>query len=111
MSDAKVEDLDQKKMNENAVLMYINIERNKAEFGDTIVEEYCEKIIIYGYLTLFGCAFTLGPLFLLVINLIDVRVDAQRILWLFRRPVGYKAQDIGKIFQNTLSKISIIIFK
>jgi hypothetical protein len=51
MSDAKDDDLDQTKMNENAVLMYINMEKNKAEFGDTIVEEYCEKIIIYGYLT------------------------------------------------------------
>ncbi len=51
MSDAKVDDFDQTKLNENAVLMYINMERNKAAFGDTIVEEYCEKIIIYGYLT------------------------------------------------------------
>ena len=24
-----------------------------------------------------------------------MRLDALRILWLFRRPVGYKAQDIG----------------
>ena len=42
---------DLKTINENLVLLYINKEKNKAEFGDTITEEYCEKIIMYGYLT------------------------------------------------------------
>ena len=42
---------DSKTINENLVLLYINMEKNKAEFGDTITEEYCEKIIMYGYLT------------------------------------------------------------
>ena len=47
-------------------------------------------------LKLFACSFYLGPFIFLIWNLIDIRVDAKRILWLYRRPVAYKAQDIGK---------------
>jgi hypothetical protein len=44
---------------------------------------------------LFACSFTLGPLILLLICAIDLRIDAIRLLWLYRRPIGYRAQDIG----------------
>ena len=44
---------------------------------------------------MFGCSLSLSPFIVLVINLLDVRVDAKRLLWLYRRPVGYKAKDIG----------------
>ena len=36
------------------VLTYLKFEQNKLPFGDTIQEEYCEKVIIYGYLTVCG---------------------------------------------------------
>ena len=52
-------------------------------------------IITVTFLKLFACSFTLGPTILLVTLLIDVRVDAKRFLWNYRRPVAYKAQDIG----------------
>lgn len=44
---------------------------------------------------LFGCCFSLGPLIFLLILLIDMRIDAKQLLWLFRRPVAEQAQDIG----------------
>lgn len=47
---------------------------------------------------MFACSFTLGPLLLLIICLIDMRVDAFRFLFLFRRPIGHRAQDIGAWF-------------
>ena len=37
----------------------------------------------------------MGPLIFLLINLIDIRIDGQRLLWLYRRPIGFRAQDIG----------------
>ena len=46
---------------------------------------------------MFASAFTLAPLIFLIINLIDIRVDAKRLLWLYKRPIGYRAQDIGKL--------------
>lgn len=37
------------KLNERAVLMYLNIERSKTRFNDTITDEFNEKVILYGY--------------------------------------------------------------
>jgi hypothetical protein len=36
-------------INEKAVLLYLNVEKKKVKFGETITEEYNEKIILYGY--------------------------------------------------------------
>ena len=57
------------------------------------------------FLKLFACSFTLGPAMLLVTLLIDIRVDAKRFLWIYKRPVAYKAQNIGflKIFQDFIN--------
>jgi hypothetical protein len=44
---------------------------------------------------MFASSFYLGPLIFLIINLIDLRMTAQCLIWLFRRPVAYKTQDIG----------------
>ncbi len=43
--------LDEKKvLNEKAVLVYLNMQREKEEFEDTIEEEYVEKVVMFGYL-------------------------------------------------------------
>lgn len=57
---------------------------------------------------MFSASFTLAPLLVLIINLIDLRLDAQRLLWLYRRPVGYKAQDIGIVQHNLNSSLLIV---
>ncbi len=44
---------------------------------------------------MFTAAFPLAPLVALITNLIDVRVDAKRLLWFNRRPVAFIASDIG----------------
>jgi hypothetical protein len=44
---------------------------------------------------LFGCSFSLAPLIFLIINLIDLRIDGKRLIWLYQKPVGHRAQDIG----------------
>ena len=31
----------------------------------------------------------------LLIIIVEIRVDGQRLLWLYRRPIGSRAQDIG----------------
>jgi hypothetical protein len=31
----------------------------------------------------------------LIILLFDIRVDAKRLLWIIRRPISLRAQDIG----------------
>ena len=31
----------------------------------------------------------------LIAILIDIRVDAKRMLWIYKRPVAFRSQDIG----------------
>ena len=83
-------------LNEKAVLIYLNKQKEKLEFEDTIEEEYVEKVIMFGYIVLFGSAYTFAPLVILIVTMLDLRSDAYRILWLYKRPVGHRAQNIGK---------------
>ena len=82
-------------LNEKAVLIYLSMEKEKFEFEDTVEEEYVEKVIMFGYIVLFGSAYTFAPLVVLIITMLDLRTDAYRILWLYKRPVGHRAQNIG----------------
>ena len=82
-------------LNEKAVLIYLSMEKEKIEFEDTVEEEYVEKVIMFGYIVLFGSAYTFAPLVVLIITMLDLRADAYRILWLYKRPVGHRAQNIG----------------
>ena len=47
---------------------------------------------------MFSCAFSLGPLLFLILNIFYLRIDALRYLWISRRPVGQRAQNIGAWF-------------
>ncbi|XP_065059124.1 anoctamin-7-like [Rhopilema esculentum] len=74
---------------------YMRNEKEKPPIKDFTLSEYTEKVIQYGYLMLFAAACPLAPLIALVTNLVDLRIDARRLLWLNRRPVPFRAQDIG----------------
>lgn len=43
----------------------------------------------------------IAPFIALMTVLIDVRIDAKRLLWLYRRPVPFIAQDIGNTYLPT----------
>uniref|UniRef100_UPI00398EAC39 anoctamin-7-like n=1 Tax=Pristiophorus japonicus TaxID=55135 RepID=UPI00398EAC39 len=73
-------------------------EYNKPDLGDFTLEEYTEKVIQYGYQMLFAVSFPLGPFFFFLTILFDVRVDAKRLLQMYKRPVAHMAQDIGHWF-------------
>ncbi|KAL5011371.1 hypothetical protein ScPMuIL_009922 [Solemya velum] len=79
-------------------ITFLEREVQKEKVGDLTLEEYTEKIIQYGFLVLFAASFPLAPLFAFLTNLIDIRVDAKRLLWWYRRPVAVIAQDIGTWF-------------
>ncbi len=55
------------------------------------------QVIQYGFITLFVVAFPLGPLFAFLNNILEIRIDAFKILTQFRRPLPKKARDIGKL--------------
>jgi anoctamin-1 len=85
--------------NEKIIITNLFLEESKSSSIDFNSDEYINKVILFGYIMLFGSAMWLGPLIFLLINSVDMRVDAQRLLWLFRRPIGYKAKNIG-IFKD-----------
>lgn len=74
---------------------YLENERAKTPLGDFTLSEYNEKVLQYGFLMLFAAAFPLAPLIALLTNAIDMKVDARRLLWTNRRPVAFRAEDIG----------------
>ncbi|CAF1501055.1 unnamed protein product, partial [Didymodactylos carnosus] len=73
----------------------------------TLFDEYLEMIIQFGFVTLFVCAFPLAPLFALINNVIEVRLDAWKFLSKYKRPVAFKAADIG-IWITIMSGISYL---
>ncbi|KAK6102968.1 Calcium-activated chloride channel family protein [Brugia pahangi] len=70
-----------------------------------LFEEYLEMVIQFGFVTLFVSAFPLAPLFALVNNILEIRVDAYKYVVATRRPIPERARDIG-IWLPILSMIS-----
>ncbi|CAG5850385.1 unnamed protein product [Menidia menidia] len=76
-----------------------------------INSEYMEMIIQFGMVTLFVASFPLAPLFALLNNIIEIRLDAKKFVMELRRPIAAKAKDIG-IWYNLLrglSKVAVIV--
>uniref|UniRef100_A0A673Y8D6 Anoctamin n=1 Tax=Salmo trutta TaxID=8032 RepID=A0A673Y8D6_SALTR len=73
--------------------------------------EYMEMIIQFGMVTLFVASFPLAPLFALLNNIIEIRLDAKKFVTEVRRPIAGSAKDIG-IWYNLLrglSKVAVIV--
>lgn len=51
----------------------------------------------YFFFQLFAASLPIAPLIALITVLIDIRLDAKRMLWWYRRPLATIAQDIGNI--------------
>lgn len=49
----------------------------------------------YGFVTIFVTAFPLAPLFALINNILEMRLDAKKFVKYYRRPVPARVKDIG----------------
>ncbi|XP_023221241.1 anoctamin-7-like isoform X1 [Centruroides sculpturatus] len=74
---------------------YLVKEMLKPQEENFRLEEMTEKVIQYGYIMMFAASCPLAPLVALLFNLLDMRIDAKRLLWWNRRPVAYRDNDIG----------------
>lgn len=54
-------------------------------------------VIQFGFVTLFVASFPLAPLFALLNNIIEIRLDAKKFVTELRRPVAVRAKDIGEL--------------
>lgn len=64
----------------------------------------------YGFVTIFVAAFPLAPLFALLNNVLEMRLDAQKLLTFYRRPVSQRVRDIGVWYRilDSIGKLSVI---
>ncbi|CAI4229657.1 unnamed protein product [Auanema sp. JU1783] len=67
----------------------------KPDPGQFTLWEFNEKIILFGNTMMFAALFPLAPLISLIIGLVDLRIDAHRLLWFNRRPLPSAANGIG----------------
>ncbi|MPC17495.1 Anoctamin-7 [Portunus trituberculatus] len=61
----------------------------------SLFNEYLEMVIQYGFVTIFVAAFPLAPIFALLNNVVEIRIDAYKYLSKCRRPRAERIQDIG----------------
>lgn len=75
-----------------------------------LFDEYLEMVLQFGFITVFVAACPLAPVFALVNNWVEIRLDANKFVAEYRRPVAERAQDIGIWFQimQLISHIAVI---
>jgi hypothetical protein len=61
----------------------------------SMITDYSDLCIQFGYVTLFVTAFPLAPFFAFISNLGEVRTDGYKLLYTYRRFEPYGAEDIG----------------
>ncbi|XP_014651309.1 PREDICTED: anoctamin-9 [Ceratotherium simum simum] len=76
----------------------------------SLFDEFMEMMIQYGFTTIFVAAFPLAPLLALLSNLMEIRLDAIKMVQLQRRLVPRKAKDIGTWLQvlETIGVLAVI---
>ncbi|PSN51330.1 hypothetical protein C0J52_15729 [Blattella germanica] len=64
----------------------------------------------YGFVTIFVAAFPLAPFFALLNNILEMRLDAKKLLTFYRRPVTQRVRDIGVWYRilDSIGKLSVI---
>ncbi|UJR13801.1 hypothetical protein I4U23_000811 [Adineta vaga] len=75
-----------------------------------LYNEYIEIMVQYGFIAMFSIALPIAPFLAMINNLFELRTDASKILFEFRRPFGELAYTLGiweKIF-DALSKLAIL---
>ena len=75
-----------------------------------IVISFFFSVLQYGFVTMFVAAFPLAPLSAFVTNLLELRVDAVKMVKHYRRPVAMRVSGIG-VWYEILSTITIVSTK
>lgn len=65
----------------------------------------CSAVLQFGFITIFVAACPLAPLFALLNNWVEIRLDAHKFVCEYQRPVAERAQNIG-VWLNILEILS-----
>ena len=68
------------------------------------------SVLQFGFITIFVAAFPLAPLFALLNNWVEIRLDAQKFVCETRRAVAERAENIGIWFtiMDMLAQLAVI---
>ena len=100
--------------NEEISLIETQKQMDKPEYAykeiDGTYDDYMELMIQFSYVMIFGTAFPLAPLLAFLNNLIELKIDKWKVLFLTRRPQPISVSNIGvwKIFLNAMIYASIV---
>ncbi|KAM6159437.1 anoctamin-9 [Rhynchocyon petersi] len=77
----------------------------------SLFDEFMEMMMQYGFTTIFVAAFPLAPLLALLSNVVEIRLDAIKMVRLQQRLVPRKAKDIGTWLQvlETIGVLAVIV--
>ena len=84
------------------------------EMGQTVkcFHKFNSKISVlqFGFITIFVAAFPLAPLFALLNNWVEIRLDAQKFVCETRRAVAERTENIGIWFRimEVLAQLAVI---
>lgn len=80
-------------------------------YDQFLFDEYLEMVIQFGFVTLFVSAFPLAPLFALINNIVEIRLDAYKFTITSRKPLPERAKDIGMWLPilDGISKAAVIV--
>lgn len=69
--------------------------------------EYLEVVMNHGYIIFFCVAFPLGPLIYWIYNLVELRADAFKFLYLCKRPFPESAAGIG-VWTDVMNALAVV---
>merc|ERR1719333_398648 len=78
--------------------------------NEGLFQEYLEMVLQFGFITIFVAAFPLAPLFALLNNWVEIRLDAQKFVCETRRAVAERAENIGIWFSimEMIAQLAVI---
>ncbi|KAK6036146.1 hypothetical protein COOONC_26349 [Cooperia oncophora] len=80
-------------------------------YDQFLFDEYLEMVLQFGFVTLFVAAFPLAPLFAVLNNIFEIRLDAYKFLITTQKPVPAQARNIGVWLRilDMISKSTVLI--
>jgi len=70
-------------------------------------DDYLEMVIQFGYVTLFASAFPTAAALSVFCNLIEMKSDLFKLIWVYKRPPAHRAANIGT-WQNVILCMALL---
>ena len=96
--------------NEGLFQEYLEMSEQTVEYLAFLSIQFQLSVLQFGFITIFVAAFPLAPLFALLNNWVEIRLDAQKFVCETRRAVAERAENIGIWFtiMDMLAQLAVI---